>query len=76
MGSKGFIEVEYTKGGQPVILIPTETLEGSGLCGRILDHTVGSSSSDRQISAAKTALSLNIVPFLVVTLVLVFTSFL
>jgi len=32
-GSGGSIDVEYTKGGVPVILIPTTLLAGSGMCG-------------------------------------------
>jgi alpha-amylase len=32
-GSGGTIEVEYTKGGVPVILIPATLLVGSGMCG-------------------------------------------
>lgn len=26
------MEVEYTKGGSPVVLVPDDILEGSGLC--------------------------------------------
>jgi len=70
VGSKGFLEAEYTKGGQPVILAPTESLQGSGLCGQALDHTV---NSDRHANAARTASALHSVPSLVVALLLLFT---
>ena len=33
MGSGGTVEVIYSKGGKPVILVPDDILEGSGLCG-------------------------------------------
>lgn len=33
VGSNGTVEVEYTRGGQPVILVPDSILQNSGLCG-------------------------------------------
>ncbi|KDQ60585.1 glycoside hydrolase family 13 protein [Jaapia argillacea MUCL 33604] len=33
VGSNGTVEVQYTKGGVPVILVPDSQLDGSGLCG-------------------------------------------
>ncbi|OSD02788.1 glycoside hydrolase family 13 protein [Trametes coccinea BRFM310] len=33
IGSNGSVEVEYSKGGRPVILVPEELLENSGFCG-------------------------------------------
>ncbi|KAG6379070.1 alpha-amylase [Boletus reticuloceps] len=33
VGSNGTIDVEYAKGGVPVVLIPMNDLQGSGLCG-------------------------------------------
>jgi alpha-amylase len=33
VGSKGTIEAQYTLGGVPNILIPSDMLSGSGLCG-------------------------------------------
>jgi len=33
VGSNGSVEVEYTKGGTPTVLVPDDILEGSGLCG-------------------------------------------
>jgi len=32
VGSNGSVEVQYTSGGSPVILVPDEILHGSGLC--------------------------------------------
>ncbi|KAF8163067.1 glycoside hydrolase family 13 protein [Crassisporium funariophilum] len=39
VGSKGRISVEYTEGGVPTILIPSNMLSGSGLCGAQLSQT-------------------------------------
>jgi hypothetical protein len=36
------VEVQYTKGGTPVVLVPDDILEGSGLC---RDITRGKASS-------------------------------
>ena len=33
VGSKGTVEAQYTLGGVPNILIPSDMLSGSGLCG-------------------------------------------
>jgi len=33
VGSKGTVEAQYTLGGVPNILIPSDMLRGSGLCG-------------------------------------------
>lgn len=33
IGARGMLDVEYTKGGVPVILVPTPLLKGSGICG-------------------------------------------
>ncbi|KAG9318337.1 alpha-amylase [Chiua virens] len=33
VGSNGTIDVEYTKGGVPIILVPIDKLKGTGLCG-------------------------------------------
>jgi alpha-amylase len=33
VGSNGTVEVQYTKGGTSVILVPDDILDGSGLCG-------------------------------------------
>ncbi|KAF8636557.1 hypothetical protein AX17_003369 [Amanita inopinata Kibby_2008] len=42
VGAKGTIEVEYTRGGVPVILVPSNVLGGSGFCGNTLDSQSGS----------------------------------
>lgn len=34
VGSNGTVEVEYSKGGVPTILVPTSILENSGICGQ------------------------------------------
>lgn len=39
VGSKGMIEAQYTLGGVPNILIPSDMLSGSGLCGAELKTT-------------------------------------
>ncbi|KAI0646787.1 alpha-amylase [Trametes meyenii] len=36
VGSNGSVEVEYSKGGVPVILVPDDMLDNSGLCGHAL----------------------------------------
>ncbi|TFK25058.1 alpha-amylase [Coprinopsis marcescibilis] len=38
VGSGGSIDVDYSLGGVPVILLPSNQLEGSGLCGEQLDE--------------------------------------
>lgn len=42
------MEVEYTKGGVPVILVPSEVLAGSGICGNVLTkvNTSGTNGGD------------------------------
>ena len=32
VGSKGSVDVEYSKGGRPVVLVPNSVLQNSGLC--------------------------------------------
>lgn len=39
VGSKGMIEAQYTLGGVPNILIPSDMVSGSGLCGAELKAT-------------------------------------
>ena len=51
VGSKGFLDVEYTKGGVPVVLLPTDSLRGSGLCGNSLAQFAGNESTE--VSSAK-----------------------
>ncbi|EKM82841.1 hypothetical protein AGABI1DRAFT_82568 [Agaricus bisporus var. burnettii JB137-S8] len=51
VGSRGYLDVQYTKGGQPVILAPADSLNDSGFCGNTLSTTVVGNST-RQNSAA------------------------
>lgn len=39
VGAKGRVDAQYTLGGVPNILIPTNILEGSGLCGAEMAQT-------------------------------------
>lgn len=50
MGSNGTVDVEYTLGGQPVILLPESDLANSGFCG-YLNSTV----SNKYVSGARSA---------------------
>ncbi|RDB21011.1 Alpha-amylase 1 [Hypsizygus marmoreus] len=50
VGAGGMVDVEYTKGGVPVILVPTTRLKGSGICdasGTKNGSAVASSDSPR-----------------------------
>ena len=40
------MDVECTKGGVPVILLPTNFLQGSGLCGNSLAQFAGNRSTE------------------------------
>jgi hypothetical protein len=44
------VEVQYTKGGTPVVLVPDDILEGSGLC---RDATRGKASSGNENSSGR-----------------------
>lgn len=57
VGSSGYLDVQYTKGGQPVILTPTNALNGSGFCGNAPSAQL-TGSANRQDSAAKSSLDL------------------
>lgn len=48
------IEVEYTKGGVAVILVPELIIQGSGLCGASLsaESATGMTSAGRVISTS------------------------
>ncbi|TFK98888.1 alpha-amylase [Pterulicium gracile] len=37
IGASGLIQVEYSKGGVPIILVPSPDLAGSGMCGESLN---------------------------------------
>ncbi|TFK46032.1 alpha-amylase [Heliocybe sulcata] len=45
VGSNGTVDVEYTKGGQPVVLVPSDQLKGSGLCGYEAANSTKSTAS-------------------------------
>lgn len=47
IGSSGNIDVEYTKGGRPVVLVPTGMLRNSGIC-------TGQSQTDTQFGGTIT----------------------
>ncbi|KIJ69594.1 glycoside hydrolase family 13 protein [Hydnomerulius pinastri MD-312] len=51
VGSNGTIDVEYSRGGVPVVLIPSNYLQGSGLCG----NTSPAQGSTKYNSGAQTA---------------------
>lgn len=51
------MEVDYSKGGKPVILVPDDILEGSGLCraanqGQVVSSTGGSNGSGRRLNVS------------------------
>lgn len=50
VGSNGTVDVEYTLGGQPVILLPESDLAGSGFCGYL-----NSTGSSKYVSGAHSA---------------------
>ncbi|RPD65845.1 alpha-amylase [Lentinus tigrinus ALCF2SS1-7] len=67
VGSGGTIEVEYSRGGVPVILVPDSSLSGSGLCGHELatgtqakgsQGIVSDNGVARQLSRSATPLAL------------------
>ena len=67
VGSGGTVEVQYSKGGVPVVLVPDSALEGSGLCGHELATGTQSKGSQgiatdngvsRQMSASATPIAL------------------
>ncbi|KAI0665092.1 alpha-amylase [Cubamyces menziesii] len=52
VGSNGSIEVEYSKGGRPVVLVPDDLLDNSGLCGHELATTVAGKSSQGAVTTS------------------------
>ncbi|KAH9901106.1 alpha-amylase [Cubamyces lactineus] len=52
VGSNGTIEVEYSKGGRPVVLVPDDLLDNSGLCGHTLATTVAGKSSQGAVTTS------------------------
>ena len=53
VGSGGVVEIQYAKGGVPVILVPDDSLAGSGFCGREL--ATGASELGTQAGDANAA---------------------
>ncbi|OBZ75401.1 Alpha-amylase 1 [Grifola frondosa] len=52
VGSNGTVEVEYSKGGVPVILIPNTALFGSGICGQSAEVEAPNTAQGAVVSAA------------------------
>lgn len=52
VGSRGYLDVQYTKGGQPVILAPADSLNDSGFCGNTLSTTVVGNSTHQNSAAS------------------------
>ncbi|KAJ7184194.1 alpha-amylase [Mycena filopes] len=50
VASSGYLEVEYTKGGVPVVLAEATSLQGSGLCGTALSALHNSSSASQTVA--------------------------
>ncbi|OJT14173.1 Alpha-amylase 1 [Trametes pubescens] len=50
VGSNGSIEVEYSKGGVPVILVPDTKLDNSGLCGHVQASVVSQKGAQGNVN--------------------------
>ncbi|KAF9052781.1 alpha-amylase [Panaeolus papilionaceus] len=57
VGSKGMVDVEYTKGGVTTILIPSDRLKGSGLCGNELTYTASNGGQAKPLSNTRSSAS-------------------
>lgn len=76
VGSGGMIDAQYTLGGVPVILIPSNHLVGSGLCGTQLAATAKAGGKASSLASfARPALSLSNIPLALMWIVLVFCIF-
>lgn len=70
------IDAQYTLGGVPVILIPSNHLVGSGLCGTQLAATAKAGGKASSLASfARPALSLSNIPLALMWIVLVFCIF-
>ncbi|KAH0584101.1 hypothetical protein H2248_009671 [Termitomyces sp. 'cryptogamus'] len=69
IGAGGKIDVEYTKGGVPVVLVPASLLKGSGICGA----TKTSSTNGLQFSSSIQIMSISFSLVLRFALLLFFT---
>ncbi|EIM82537.1 glycoside hydrolase family 13 protein [Stereum hirsutum FP-91666 SS1] len=58
VGSNGTVQVNYNKGGKPVILVPDEIVNKAGMCGSLIASTrtgsseAGTSGAGRRVSLA------------------------
>lgn len=50
VGADGMLDVEYTKGGVPVILAPSDMLAGSGICGTTAQTKSGTAQHSNALS--------------------------
>ena len=66
MGSNGSVEVEYSKGGTPVILVPDEILDASGLC-----RVAGDSSTSKVSNGGRLRINVPIAVTLFLFLLLI-----
>ncbi|KAJ6606573.1 glycoside hydrolase family 13 protein [Mycena vulgaris] len=67
VASNGYLSVEYTKGGAPVVLVESSFLKGSGMCGTVMAELNSSSSS--QTIAESSALRDTSLPWLASALI-------
>ena len=70
------IDAQYTLGGVPVILIPSNFLVGSGLCGTQLAATANAGGKAASLASfARPAISFSMIPLALMWTVLVFCIF-
>ncbi|KAF9001959.1 glycoside hydrolase family 13 protein [Cyathus striatus] len=72
VGANGMVEAQYTKGGVPVILVPSDHLAGSGLCGTALSTTAANGGKADPLPSSTCA----IIPHVQLLLVLSFGALL
>jgi len=64
VGSEGMVDAQYTLGGVPVILVPSSSLNGSGLCGAELAAIAGSGGKADPLPGSASPLPRPLVPVL------------
>ncbi|KAJ7349293.1 glycoside hydrolase family 13 protein [Mycena albidolilacea] len=69
VASGGYLEVEYTKGGVPVVLAQPSSLNGSGLCGSTME-ALHANTLPGQTVAQSSALDRAVVPSLIALLLM------
>jgi alpha-amylase len=69
VASGGYLEVEYTKGGVPVVLAKPSSLNGSGLCGSTME-ALHANTLPGQTVAQSSALHRAVVPSLIALLLM------